>query len=135
MMNERGQSDRPVVPAKSPNNVGQPAAEGTKGRGLAKGNPPQQNRSRTPCRAKEPDMENPTRARSGKPPIQPRGCTYVRSADLPSALKRIRQAARKDRKTRFTALLHHVYNLDTLREAYFSLQRNAGSSGFMCVIS
>jgi len=26
---------------------------------------------------------------------------------------------------RFTALLHHVYNLDTLREAYFSLQRNA----------
>ena len=26
---------------------------------------------------------------------------------------------------RFTALLHHVYNLDTLREAYFSLKRDA----------
>ena len=26
---------------------------------------------------------------------------------------------------RFTALLHHVYNLDTLREAYFALKRDA----------
>ena len=38
MMNERGKSDRPVVPAKSPNKAGQPAAEGMEGRGLAKGN-------------------------------------------------------------------------------------------------
>ena len=29
MMNEHGKSDRPVVPAKSPNKPGQPAAEGT----------------------------------------------------------------------------------------------------------
>ena len=43
MMNEHRKSDRPVVPAKSSNNVGQPAAEGMEGRGLAKGNPPQQN--------------------------------------------------------------------------------------------
>ena len=70
-------------------------------------------------------MENPTRARSGKPQTQPRGCTYIRSDDLPSALERIRQAARKDRKMRFTALLHHIHNLDTLREAYFSLKRDA----------
>ena len=28
-------------------------------------------------------------------------------------------------KMRFTALLHHVYNLDTLREAYFALKRDA----------
>jgi len=96
MMNGHGKSDRPVVPAKSPNNVGQPAAEGAEGRGLAKGNPPQQNAFRTPCRE-----------------------------DAPSALERIRQAARKDRKMRFTALLHHIYNLDTLREAYFSLKREA----------
>jgi retron-type reverse transcriptase len=33
--------------------------------------------------------------------------------------------ARRDRKTRFTALLHHVYNLDTLRKAYFSLKQDA----------
>jgi RNA-directed DNA polymerase len=36
MMNERGKSDRPVVPAKSPNKAGQPAAEGMEGRGLTK---------------------------------------------------------------------------------------------------
>ena len=70
-------------------------------------------------------MENPTRARSGKPRKQPRGRTCIRSSDLPSALARIRQAARRDRKMRFTALLHHVYNPDTLREAYFSLKRDA----------
>ena len=45
MMHGHGKSDRPVVPAKSPNNVGRPpvkggasAAEGMEGRGLAKGN-------------------------------------------------------------------------------------------------
>ena len=90
MMNEPGKSDRPVVPQKFPNKAGRPAAEGMEGRGLAKGNPSQQNASRTPSRN-----------------------------DALSALERIRQAAKKDRKMRFTALLHHVYNLDTLRWAYF----------------
>jgi len=70
-------------------------------------------------------MENPKRARSGKPRTQPRERTYIRSGDLPSALERIRQAARRDKKMRFTALLHHVYNLDMLRQAYFSLKRDA----------
>jgi len=96
MMNGHGKSDRPVVPAKPPNNAGRPVAEGVEGRGLAKGNPRRQNALRTPSRD-----------------------------GAPSALERIRQAARRDRKTRFTALLHHVYNLDTLREAYFCLKRNA----------
>jgi len=70
-------------------------------------------------------MDNPKRARSGKPQIQPRASAYLPSDDLPSPLERIRQAARGNRKMRFTALLHHVYNLDTLREAYLSLKRNA----------
>ena len=95
-MNDHGKSDRPVVPAKSPNNAGQPAAEEMEGRGLAKGNLRQQTASRTPSRT-----------------------------DAPSALERVRQAARRDRKLRFTALLHHVYNLDTLRAAYFSLKKEA----------
>ena len=86
MMNEPGKSDRPVVPEKSPNKAGQPVAEGMEGRGLAKGNLPQQNASRT-------------QSRDG----------------APSALERVRQAARKDKKMRFTALLHHIYNLETLR--------------------
>src|SRR6266508_570873 len=46
-MSGQGQSDRPVVPTKSSNNAGQPATEGMEGRGLAKGNPSQQNALRS----------------------------------------------------------------------------------------
>src|SRR6266851_1513213 len=45
--------------------------------------------------------------------------------DALSALERVRQAASKDKKLRFTALLHHIYNPDTLRRAYFSLKKEA----------
>jgi RNA-directed DNA polymerase len=96
MTNRPGKSDRPTVAEKSPNNAGQPAAEGMEGRGLAKGNLLQQNASRTPSRE-----------------------------DASSALERVRQAASKDKKLRFTALLHHIYNLETLRMAYFSLKKEA----------
>jgi retron-type reverse transcriptase len=95
-MNEHGKSDRPVVPEKSPNKSGQPRAEEMEGRGLTKGKPFQQNASRTPSRI-----------------------------DAPNALERIRQAARKDKKLQFTALLHHIYNLGTLRMAYFRLKKEA----------
>src|ERR1700726_1903170 len=96
MMNGPGKSDRPVVLEKSPNKAGQPVAEGTEGRGLAKGNLPQQNVSRTPSRE-----------------------------DALSALERVHQAASKDKKLRFTALLHHIYNPETLRKAYFCLKKEA----------
>ena len=96
MMNGPGKSDSSAVPAKSPNKTGQPAAEGMEGKGLAKGNLPQQNASRTPSRK-----------------------------GAPSALERVRQAAAKDKKLRFTALLHHIYNLDTLRMAYFRLKKGS----------
>src|SRR5260370_35241857 len=96
MMNEHGKSDRRVGPGKSPNKAGEPAAEGTEGSGLTKGNPQQQNASRIPSRT-----------------------------DAPSALQRVRQAASKDKETRFTALLHHIYNLETLRMAYFCLKKEA----------
>src|SRR3989442_1555904 len=66
------------------------------GRGLAKGNLPQQNASRTPSRN-----------------------------NAPSALERVRQAAKGDKQLRFTALLHHIYNPETLRLAYFSLKKEA----------
>ncbi len=95
-MNGHGKSDRPAVPVKSPNNAGQPAAEEMEGKGLAKGNLRQQNAPRTPSRE-----------------------------GAPSALERVRQAARRDRKTQFTALLHHIYDLEALRAAYFSLKRDA----------
>jgi RNA-directed DNA polymerase len=95
MTNGPGKSDSPAVPAKSSNKAGPPAAEGMEGRGLAKGNLPQQNASRIQSRK-----------------------------DAPSALEWVRQAA-KDKKLRFTALLHHIYNLETLRMAYFSLKKEA----------
>ena len=97
MMTGLGQSDNPVVPANDPNNAGRSAAEGREGRGLAKGNPSQQNQS----------------------------IGHSAATDWPSALDRIRRAARKDRKTRFTALLHHIYNPSALREAYDNLKRKA----------
>jgi group II intron reverse transcriptase/maturase len=48
-----------------------------------------------------------------------------RRSSAPSALDRVRQAARQDRKARFTALLHHIYDLNTLRAAYFALKKEA----------
>jgi group II intron reverse transcriptase/maturase len=45
--------------------------------------------------------------------------------DVPHALERVRQAATRDKGLQFTALLHHVYSLDTLRDAYFALKRDA----------
>ncbi len=96
MTNEPGKSDRPTVPKKSPNKAGPLAAEGMEGRGLAKGNLPQQNASRMQSRS-----------------------------NALNALERVRQAAKKDRQLRFTALLHHIYNLDTLRMAYFGLKKEA----------
>jgi group II intron reverse transcriptase/maturase len=52
---------------------------------------------------------------------------------MQSALARVRQAATKDTSLRFTALLHHIYSPDTLREAYFGLKRHAapGVDGVM----
>ena len=96
MTNGPGKSYSPTVPGKTPNKAGPPAAEGMEGKGLAKGNLLQQNASRTPSRN-----------------------------DAPSALERVRQAAKKDKQLRFTALLHHIYNLETLRMAYFRLKKEA----------
>ena len=70
-------------------------------------------------------MEHPKRARSGKPQIQPREATYADSTTLPSALERIRQVARREKEAKFTALWHHVYDVERLREAYYGLKRTA----------
>jgi group II intron reverse transcriptase/maturase len=40
-------------------------------------------------------------------------------------LERIRQAASRDKKLRFTGLWHHVYEVNRLREAYYRLKRRA----------
>jgi len=98
MMNGRGKSDSSVVPRKPPNRAEEPAAEVVEGRELAKGNSPEQNASRTLGRQ-----------------------------DAQSALERVRQAAQRERQQRFTALLHHIYDRDRLRRAYFALKRDAAA--------
>ena len=98
MMDGCGKSDSLVVPGKPPNNAEEPAAEVVEGRGLAKGNLPERNVRRTQSRE-----------------------------STPSALERVRQAARRDRKQRFTALLHHVYAIERLRVAYWELKRDAAA--------
>lgn len=98
MINGHGKSDSSVVPANSPNKAEGPAAEATERRELAKGNSPECNALRTQGRD-----------------------------SAPSALERIRQAARKDRKQRFTALLHHIYDVERLRAAYLAIKKDAAA--------
>jgi len=128
-MNGHGKSDSPVVPAKSPNkgglelsaSYGEPqtgtkgetpdtakgeptgsdegrglSAEGMEGRGLAEGNLNEQNVPRT-----------------------------LNRTSTPSTLERVGEVARRNKQVRFTTLMHHVYNLETLRRAYLTLKREA----------
>ena len=98
MTNGRGKSDSFTVPAKSPNKAEGPAAEAAEERELAKGNSPERNAFRTQSRE-----------------------------DAPSALERVRQAARRDKKQRFTALLHHIYDVERLRAAYLATKKEAAA--------
>jgi len=95
MMNGQGKSDRPVVPAKSSNKAGTSAAERMEGSGLARENVDQQNAPRTQSRI-----------------------------SAPSALERVRQAAKKDRNARFTALSHHLTTAN-LTTALWSMKKRA----------
>ena len=77
MMNGRGKSDRPVVPAKSPNKAEEPAAEAMEGRGLAKGNSLERNALRTQGRDSAPSALERVRqaARGIRNSGSPRSCT------------------------------------------------------------
>jgi RNA-directed DNA polymerase len=94
-MHGSGESNSCVVPAKQPNKSERTPAEAVEGRPLTKENTRQPNPCRTPSRE------------SGS-----------------SGLERVREAARKDGKLKFTALLHHV-SIDLLRESYYSLKKQA----------
>jgi len=84
------------VPKKVPNKARRRAAEGLEGRRLAKQNSPQATMLRTQGRAR-----------------------------VHAALGRVRQAAQQKKGVRFTALLHHIYAIDTLRAAFYELERDA----------
>jgi group II intron reverse transcriptase/maturase len=109
-MNQRRKSDRPVVPAKPPNKSRNLAAEGVEGRGVTKGNSPQQNAVRTQSREEDAI-----------------GKSSAGDLAAHSALERIRQAAKRDKKCRFTSLMHHICNPDALRQAYYGLRREASA--------
>ncbi len=94
----RGKSDSSVVPEKRLNKAHGPApcaAESVEGSGLAKGNSGEQNALRT-------------QSREG----------------APSALERVREVAKRDKRARFNALMHHV-TVERLRAPYLRLKRQA----------
>ena len=90
------ESDGPILPAKRVNKAGTPlAAESVEVRGSTKGNATQT----TACRT------------------QGRG-------SVSNGLQRVRQAARRDKKAQFTALLHHV-TPELLEASFYELKRVA----------
>ena len=97
-MNEREKSDSAVVPVKSSNKAGSSAAEEMEGRALAKRNSHEQNAHRIQSRER-----------------------------AQSALARVREVAVRDKKVRFTALLHHVYAIERLRAAYQAIRPDAAA--------
>lgn len=95
MMHGQRKSDLPVVPAKASNKAVRAAAETVEGRGGAK--------------------ENATQSST---------CQTQSWESVSLALDRIREAARRDRRIRFTALFHHV-GIDLLRWSFRQLKRQA----------
>jgi RNA-directed DNA polymerase len=98
MTNGCGKSDSFTVPAKLLNKAEGPAAEAAEGRELAKGNSPERNAFRIQSRE-----------------------------DALSALERVRQAARKDKKQQFTSLLHHIYDVERLLTAFSEIKKDAAA--------
>jgi RNA-directed DNA polymerase len=95
MMHGREKSDPAIVATKPTNKAGKPAAEPVEPRAGAEGNAGRQSTRRAQNRA-----------------------------SVSQALDRVRQAARRRKKERFTALLHHL-SPDLLRAAFFALKRDA----------
>jgi hypothetical protein len=85
-MNEHGKSDSPIVPEKLPNKFAEQAnTEAAEGSGLTKGNGTRQNM------------------------LQTQSWEGVKSA-----LGLVHRRAKEDKKAQFTALMHHIYNVNTL---------------------
>lgn len=93
--NAIGESDEQVVPTKRSNKEERSSAESVEGSCSTKGNTNEANTLRTLSRE-----------------------------GVPQGLEGVREAARRERKQKFTALLHHV-TVGVLRESYFSLKRKA----------
>ncbi len=94
-MHASGESDEQVVPTKRSNKEEQSLAEGVEGSCSTKGNTEEAHTLRTQGRER-----------------------------VSQGLGGVREAARRDKKQKFTALLHHV-TVDLLRDSYYALKRQA----------
>jgi len=94
-MNGHEKSDLAIVAAKPTNEAGRPGEEPVEPRAGTEGNAEQTDTLRTPSRE---------------------GASH--------GLDRVRQAARANKKERFTALLHHI-DIEALEEAFFALKKKA----------
>ena len=102
MSDGRGKSDDCVVPKKLPNKAAgetPAAAEVVEGRRAAKGNAIAARMSRR----------------------------TIRNYDVGTALDGIRQTAKGHRGARFTGLLHHIYAVERLEQAYLAVKRDAAA--------
>ncbi len=97
MMDGHGQSDSRIVPKKVPNK----ALSGGGTGGKAAGQRECATAPHTPDTGPEQGMQ--------------------------AALERIRVVVRREKEEQFTALYHHVYNIEHLREAYLGLKRGAAA--------
>ena len=95
MMHDREKSDAVIVAVKPTNKAGQPVAEPVEPRTATERNASEQSTCRTQGRE-----------------------------SVSQALGRVRQAAKRRKKEKFTALFHHL-SIDLLREAFFALKRDA----------
>jgi RNA-directed DNA polymerase len=102
-VHDAGESDSSIVPAKPANNGGVPLpAELAEGRGLTKENTGQSLLDRT----------------------QSRNSNAIAFVPRSRGLLGVREAAQKDRKLRFTSLLHHL-TPELLRASFFDLKKHA----------
>jgi RNA-directed DNA polymerase len=98
-MHGHGNSDNGIVPETTSNKVPPSGtAEADEGRPMDKGNSPKRDTPRTQSRP-----------------------------SMPNALEWVRQAAKTDTKQKFTALMHHIYDVARLKSAYRAVKHDAAS--------
>ena len=96
-MNAGGESDGRVLPTKYSNKDENPSAESAEER--------------------RPTKENTAQATA---------CRTQSRIDASSGLHSVREAAKRDKQLKFTALLHHV-TLPLMRDAFYALKREAAA--------
>ena len=128
-MNGHGKSDRCIVPTKPPN-------KGGRARRRRDGDPYTGTKAETPETAKGNPKAVATEPRPTAEVVEGRHLTQENPRQqnmrrtqsrerMHSALERVRRAAKQQGGMRFTALAHHVFDADRLREAYYRLKRQA----------